>query len=775
MREKINFSRDWKFYMGDVSADLPSYKGFVYISSKTERAHIGPACKDYLASVDSFKLNAEHNSQKWENVNLPHDYMLGVSVDKKYNNALGFVKRENAWYRKSFELSEDDRGKRLTLLFEGVSTHATVYLNGMLMAHNMCGYTTFEVDITDAVKFDAQNVLAVYVSTEQNEGWWYEGGGIYRHVWLTKTDLTSIDLWGIYAKPVKVSDSEWKVELEVTVRNDFDSDKDIHLYAAISDNDGASIAAAQMSGTVEYRDKKVFKSAVTVISPELWSPDSPVQYTVHVSLTREGEEVDTESVRFGFRTFALTPDKGFFINGKHYLIKGVCGHATCGLTGKAVPDNLYRHRVKMIKDMGANGYRTSHYPQNEALMDALDENGFIVMNETRWFESTKEGKEQLEMLVRRDRNRPSVFFWSIGNEEPHHTTDEGRRIASTLKAVVKKLDSERPVMVASDKPTEATVYDIMDAVGINYCYHTFDEIHEKYPDKMIIASECCATGSTRGWYGDVLENDARLPAYDRDTNSYFVGREKAWRAIASREFIAGCYQWIFMDHKGEAVWPRLCSVSGAHDMFYQRKDAFYQNLSHWSDTPMVHLLPHWNHKGLEGEPIKVFAYTNAERLELFLNGVSLGEQIIEKYGHGEWSVPYEAGALSVKAYNGEILVATDEKITTGAPARLKLTLETPDICANGEDIALVTCSVVDKDGNEIPDATPTVSFRVEGAGTFHTSGSDNIDHTSPFSTSRKMYAGKISVAVRTKQAAGEIKVFAYNEMLGNTVLKFSSY
>ncbi len=773
MREKIHFSRDWKFHMGDIKSELPSYKGFAYISAKTERAHIGPACKNYLVSTDNFQLNTEHNSQKWETVHLPHDYMLGVPVDRRYNNALGFVKRENAWYRKSFVLTECDRGKRLTLLFEGVATHATVYINGMLMAHNMCGYTAFEVDITDAVKFDAPNVLAVYVNTEQNEGWWYEGGGIYRHVWLIKTDRTAIDLWGIYAKPIRVSDTDWNVELEVTVRNDFDEDKDIRLSAELLDQNNVRVASHEMCGRVEYRDKQVFRSVITLRSPALWSPDSPVQYTAQVTVTRDGEEVDGDRVRFGFRTFELSPDKGLFINGKHYLIKGVCGHATCGLTGKAVPDNLYRYRVKMMKDMGANGYRTTHYPQNEALMDALDENGFIVMNETRWFESTKEGKEQLEMLVKRDRNRPSVFFWSIGNEEPHHTTDEGRRIAASLKAVVKKLDSERPVIVASDKPTTATVYDVTDVIGINYCYAAFDETHEKYPDKMIISSECCATGSTRGWYGDVFEIEARLPAYDRDANHYFVSREKTWKAIAARAYIAGCYQWIFMDHKGEAVWPRLCSVSGAFDMFYQKKDAFYQNLSHWSDIPMVHLLPHWNHKGLEGEPIKVFAYTNAERLELFLNGVSLGEQVMEPYGHGEWNVPYEPGTLCVKAYNRGVLVATDERTTTGAPARLKLTLETPELSANGEDIALVTCSVIDADGNEVPDATPKVSFRVEGAGTFHTSGSDNTDHASPFSTSRKMYAGKISVAVRTKPEAGEIKVFAYNEKLGNTVLKFS--
>ncbi len=775
MREKISFDRGWKFHRGDIKTEFPGYKGFAYISAKTERAHMGPACKDHWTSYGSFRLNADHNPEAWEDIDLPHDYMLGTAPDRSQNNALGFVKRENAWYRRSFELSEADRDRRLTLLFEGVSTHATVYVNGMLMAHNFCGYTSFEVDITDAVKFDAPNLLAVEVGTEQHEGWWYEGGGIYRHVWLVKTDRTAVDLWGIYAKPIKRSERAWEVELEVTVRNDLDTDREVTLQAELLAPDGTAVAAAALSGSIAYRDKGVLRTAVTVDSPLLWSPETPMQYTAEVAILRDGCEVDRTSVRFGFRTFVCDPDRGLFINGKHYTINGVCGHASCGLTGKAVPDNLYRHRVKMIREMGANGYRTSHYPQNEALMDALDENGFIVMDETRWFESTKEGKEQLEMLVRRDRNRPSVFFWSIGNEEPHHTTDEGRRIAASLRAVVKKLDSERPVMVATDKPELATVYDVTDVIGINYCYHTFDETHRSYPDKMILSSECCATGTTRGWYGEVFERDARMPAYDSDTNSYFVGREKTRKAITSRPFVAGSYQWIFMDHKGEAVWPRLCSVSGAYDMFYQKKDAFYQNLSHWSSEPMVHLLPHWNHRGLEGKPIRVSAYTNAERLELFLNGKSLGSREIEPCGHGEWSVPYAPGRLTVRAYRGEELVAVDERLTTGIGVGLKLILETEEIAANGQDIALVSCIVVDKDGNEVPDASPTVEFRVEGAGSYHASGSDNTDHTSPFASSRRMYAGRITVAIRAKEKAGEIRLFARNEMLGETLLSFASH
>ncbi len=771
MREKISFDRDWLFHKGDINAEYPSYKGFAYISAKTERVHAGPACKDYWASYGSFNNNKEHKSDIWENVNLPHDYMFYAPIDKNQNNALGFVKRENAWYIKKFELDESDRGKRLTLLFEGISTHATVYLNGCLLKHNMCGYTSFEVDISDTVKFGEKNTLSVYVSTEQNEGWWYEGGGIYRHVWLIKTAPVSVDLWGIFVHPEKCGE-QWNTLVDVTIRNDSFAAATPTLNIKVSSADGSDIASTTVFGEIPQRDKCTFKAQIPVFSPMLWSPDTPIQYTLTVDVITNGETIDTDSTRFGFRSYEFTPDHGLFINGKQYKIKGVCGHSSDGLCGRAIPDNVYRFRAGLLKQMGANGFRTSHYPHAEALMDAFDELGFIVMDETRWFESSDEGKEQLAMLVKRDRNRPSVFMWSIGNEEPHFTTDEGRRIAASLYAEVKKLDPTRPVTLATDKPDIVSVCEEVDIVGINYCYGSYDAAHEKYPDKPFFASEHSATGGVRGWYGGVHDTDARLPAYDRDFNSYFVSREESWKNIASREWIAGGYQWMSIDYRGEAVWPRLCTVSGAIDMFYQKKDAFYQNLSFWSDTPMVHLLPHWNHRGLEGTPIRVCAYTNAERLELLLNGTPLGERKIEKCGHGEWLVPYEVGTLTVNAYNGDVLVATDTKVTSGAPDRLFLSLQTSEHKANGEDIAIVTCTVLDKDGNEVPDACPTVSFDADGSAAFFSCGSDITDHTSPLLSTRKMYAGKISVALRTTLTPGNARLYAHSETLGNAVLEF---
>ena len=750
MREILNFDKEWFFHRGDIKQEFPAYKGIAYISAKTERYHYGPASKDYVFVVDKTKNGIEHKSERWENVELPHDYVIDGIPDKKYNCALGFLPYDNAWYIKYFTLEDADMDRRITLLFEGVATHATIYLNGCLMKHNFCGYNSFEVDITDMVKFGGErNVLSVYVKTEEHEGWWYEGGGIYRHVQMIKTDRVSIDLWGAFAKPIKNADGTWRVELETTVRNDELTAQAFTVRSEILDADGNCVASCLTEGNAEDKDKTVVRNSVPVASPLLWSPDEPNRYTLRTTIVRNGEDVDCTEVKFGFRSVTIDPAKGIFINGKHYKIKGLCGHADCGLMGKAVPDNIHRYKVQLMKEMGANAYRTSHYPQSEALMEALDANGFIVMDETRWFESTDEGKAQLEMLMKRDRNRACVVFWSVGNEEYHHTTEEGRRICQSLMAFAHKLDDSRFIMTAVDRPDTATVYDETEVIGINYHHEAYDRVHEKYPHKAIFASECCATGTTRGWYYGDDKNRAFLPAWDRNTTEQYIGRERMWKFLTEREWILGGYQWIAFEHRGEAVWPRLCSQSGAVDLFMQKKDAFYHNRSLWHSEPMVHLLPHWNWDGMNGEEITVRAYTNAESVELFLNGQSMGVRDVEQYGHAEWNVCYEPGEIRAVARIGGKVVAEDVQKTSGDPYQLCLEQDTLDVSANGEDIAIVSCYVTDKDGIVVPDAEiPEVAFITAGDCRVYSTGSDITEHDTIFKTNRRMRAGRISVAVK---------------------------
>lgn len=769
MREKILFDDGWKFHRGDLPKRATVMKGPDYIGAKTERMVLGPASINYKDESDAFETQTL-SAELWENVTLPHDYVIEGAPDKAYPQALGYLKYENAWYRKHFSLGEEDKNKRITLYFEGVATHATVYLNGCLMKHNFCGYTPFEVDITDMVFFDRGNVLAVYTDSTEHEGWWYQGGGIYRHVWLIKTERVAVDLWGVYVNPQKESGG-WITEVETTLINSSVCDEKVTVLSAVADSGGKKIASAEASIEVGLKNKAVLKQRITVQDPALWDIDSPNLHTLVTRVFKDGAEIDRTETRFGYRTIEFTCDKGFFLNGRHVKIKGVCSHQDYGLTGKAVPDNVYRYRIELIKEMGANAYRTSHYPHAEATMDALDENGILVMDETRWYESTDEGMAQLEALIKRDRNHPSVILWSVGNEEPKHLTEQGRRIAQTLTALARRYDKSRPVTTAvSDEPINSTVMDISDVIGVNYNLQQYDDIHKKYPDKPFVSSECCATGTTRGWYLDDSPKRSFMSAYDKDTTRWFLARENTWKFIMEREWVAGCFQWIAFEHRGECVWPRLCSLSGAIDLYLQKKDAFYQNQSHWSGKPMVHILPHWNHDGREGEPIDVWAYTNCSEAELFLNGESLGVKKIELYGHAAWSVPYEKGTLKVIGRIDGRDAVCDEVTTSGKAVSLKLRLDNKVEYANGVDLALVTCYCVDENGIEAPDAEPFVRFDTNRLGSVVGTGSDITDHVPPSCPDRKMRAGLCSAAVRVGKESGTLKVYASAENLKSCCL-----
>lgn len=399
-------------------------------------------------------------------------------------------------------------------------------------------------------------------------------------------------------------------------------------------------------------------------------------------------------------------------------------------------------------------------------MDALDEQGFIVMAETRWYDSTEESLKNLEFLIKSNRNRPSVFCWSVGNEEYSNSTELGKNIFKAMKAHAHKFDKTRPVTVAIDNsPTSATVNDDCDIIGVNYNLESYDALHEKYPNTPIFSSECCATGTTRGWYYDDCAKNGYLSAFDKDTDSWFRSREDTFKFMMERKYILGFFQWIAFEHRGEAVWPRLCSQSGAIDLYLQKKDAFYQNKSHWAKEPMIHLLPHWNLSEYQGKEVRVSAYTNCESAELFLNGKSLGKKDIENFGHAEWQVQYTPGKLEVKGFKDGKEVVSDVKETTDVPIALKLKLENENIRANGEDIAVVTCYAVDKNGKEVPNAAPTVSFFANKLGSVVGTGSDISDHTPVTSATRKMRAGRVAAAIKIGKTKGTLEVFAKCENL----------
>ena len=769
MRDRILFDNGWLFHRGDVKYPESASKGIMYISAKTERYHIGPAAVEHFDEGDSYDNVREHNNERWDKVTLPHDYLFADAADPNKNCALGFASYNNGWYRKKFIVPTEDSGKRLSLLFEGVATQATVYLNGCLMKHSFTGYTPFEVDITDVVKYGEKNVLAVYVRADEHEGWWYEGAGIYRHVYLIKTAPLASDLYGIYVIPEKVADGKWNVTIENTVRYDSATpeNKVFRVKNEIFDREGKLVASTRSDGSVNAYAKTTLVSYATVSAPKLWDINDPYLYTCRTTVFDGEEAVDCDEVRFGFRTVEMTPDKGLFLNGRHILLQGVCGHEIFGLLGRACPDNINREKVLTVKEMGANAFRMSHYPQSPVLMDACDEYGLLVMDETRWFESTDEGVSQLKTLILRDRNRPSVIMWSVGNEEALFVNEQGRRICRHLVSVAHRLDRTRPVMTANDRsPNVATVYDDCDIIGINYNLNLFDEVHATHPDKAIFSSENCAAGNVRGWY---YPNDpalGKVSAYDNDVNAWFLGREKTWKFLTEREWVLGGFQWHAYEYLGEATLPRRCSCSGAIDLFWQKKDSFYQNLSFWGSEPMIHLLPHWNFEGREGDIIRVVTYTNCEEAELFLNGESLGVRTVGKYDHAEWHIPYRAGKIEVFGKIGGKVVVTDKKETSGSGVALELSLMNKlPLRAGKGDMALISCRALDSNGREVPTATPSVTFTTNGAGLVYSAGADNTDMGSFCRSACKMYAGRATAAVKIGDDTGTLVVYAESDGL----------
>lgn len=770
MRNEILLNENWRFHKGDIHIARPADKGPVYIQSKVERKKIGPAAYHYHDKPDEFDSSGEIKSEGWVLCQLPHDYIIDQDNDRNQNNAHGYFRYDNAWYRKRFSLPEGCADKRILLRFDGIAGNAVIYLNGCLLHHNYSAYNTFELDISDLVYRDRDNVLAVYVNTQEFEGWWYQGGGIYRDVRLVITDLVAIDLWGVYAPSCKIGENLWQIDFETTVVNADYADQAVTAESYVLNEAGECVATAVGNGSIPMRDKRTIHYHCTVHDPLLWDCDAPNLYTVRTVLKRSDEEIDENITRIGFRTVEISAENGLLLNGKKTVIKGVCAHQDFGITGIAVPDNIAKYKMQLIREMGTNGYRTSHYQQTQAYLDACDELGFLVMDEARWFESTPEGLLQLESLLKRDRNRPSVIFWSTSNEEPSHVTDVGKRLHKAIAAHIRKFDAFRPITAAVDKsPERCRIYDDCDVIGINYNLDIYDEVHAMRPNKPVFASECCATGTTRDWHFP-SETGGRIRDKDTDTNSWFLGREKTWKFLMERPYVIGCYQWAAVEHRGEAVWPAVCSKSGALDLFLQKKGAFYQNKSHWTEEAMVHIVPHWNFKGMEGQQILVTVYTNCDELELVLNGESLGRKAIEKYGHGEWNVPYTPGTLEAKGYRMGTLCASHTRATTDRPERLRLIMDN-SCTANGSDVALFTCECLDKYGMSVPDAAEFVSFSTEAPARILGTGSDHCDHTNVTIPQRKMYMGKIRIAVKPAKGQTSLTLCAFSDNCGSTMLR----
>jgi beta-galactosidase len=751
--DRLLLDKGWLFHLGDIP--MPEVKG-------------------HQASYENAKAGAAHGAaamtfddSDWREVDLPHDWAIEAPVDREANIAQGYRRRGVGWYRRTIRLDPALKGKYLEIDFGAIATHATIWVNGTIVDRNWSGYNGVHVDITPLARFgDELNTIAVRVDADPMEGWWYEGAGIYRHVWLAVREPVHIATDGVHCDPRQAADGSWSVPIEVTLNNIGTAKRGVKVHVSLADP-----ARAFLSGTIAdvEIDPLVPARATLAVGvpgdPRLWSPDSPSLYPLDVEL-RDGDAVlDRRRINIGFRTFKFDSRTGFHLNGKPLKIKGTCNHQDHAGVGTAIPDTLWDWRVRRLKAMGSNAIRMSHNAPPTELLDACDRHGLLVMNENRQFNPSPDYMAQLEWLVRRDRNRPSVFMWSVFNEEPMQGSPQGYEMVRRMAATVKALDDSRPVTAAMNSGmfTPQNVSHAVDVVGFNYQIPSYDKYHEAFPDKPLTSSEDTSAFAIRGeWASDRKRNI--VTSYDDEGAPWGATHHAAWKAIAERPFLAGGFVWTGFDYHGEPTpfeWPTTSSVFGIMDICGFPKLAFYQHRAQWIDAePVLAIQPHWNWAGREGQPIRVVVLANVERVALALNGKKVGEAAVDRLAQPEFQVPYAPGKLEAIGYRGgrEVIRAAIE--TTGAAVALRLTPDRRTMAGDGEDAQPVTVDAVDARGRHVPTVNLPASFAIEGGTIIGLGNGDPNDHDPEKGNARKLFNGLAQVIVRADPGRGTLRLRA---------------
>jgi beta-galactosidase len=725
-RERTSLDRGFRFALGHASDPARDFgHGTSYFS--------------YLAKTGYGDGPADPNfdDRGFRDLDVPHDWAVELPFDVKGGHshgykALGRAFPENSvgWYRREFEVTQADSGRRIALEFDGIYRNAQVFVNGFLVAREPSGYLSFEVDVTDVVNYGKKNLLAVRVDATQEEGWYYEGAGIYRHVWLKKTAPVHVAYDGTFVTATVNKDTA-KLAIRANVDNESDDAVEAEVRFEIIHPRGGSVGAARLNKTpVAGRTTKEFTAESGVRSPALWSLESPSLYRLVTIVIVGGKEVDRHETPFGIRTVRFDPNHGFFLNDKRVFLKGTNNHQDHAGVGTAIPDRLQEFRIERLKAMGSNAYRASHHPPSPALLDACDRLGMLVIDENRLMGSSAQALSDLERMIVRDRNHPSVILWSLGNEEGAIENDgRGARIAKTMQARANQLDPTRMTTVASSGNWNAGVATVAEVMGYNYIKHgSTDEHHQKFPWQPGVGTEETTTQGTRGIYFTDEKRAHSAPVLQGTSGG---NAEKGLRHYAARPYLAGLFYWTGFDYRGESNpygFPAISSQFGILDTCGFPKDTFHYLASWWRDEPMLTLTPHWNFQGREGQPIDVRAFSNAEEVELFLNGKSLGKKPVERYGHAAWSVPYEAGTLVARGFVGGSVRLEAKVETTGAPSALRLEADRAAIFADGRDLSVITLSALDKAGRPVPTADAPVDLAVEGGRILGVGNGDPSSH-----------------------------------------------
>ncbi|MBN2233913.1 MAG: DUF4982 domain-containing protein [Opitutales bacterium] len=713
-RQRLGIDDGWRFSLGhatDRDLDFGHAKGYFSYHAKTGFGD-GPA---------SFSFD----DRMWRRVDLPHDWAIEMPFDPAGSHSHGykavgpgFPEHSVGWYRRSFEVSESDLGRRIWIEFDGIYRDADVFVNGFFVGNEPSGYLRQAYDVTDYLNYGGRNVVAVRVDASMEEGWYYEGAGIYRHAWLDKHDPVHLERDGVWVRS-EVMEGRSRLVITTEVTNSTDKDTEVVMGHVLRDASGTSVASVGGNPlNIKAGTTQVEEIQMEVERPRLWDLDDPYLYALETRISSaDGRPLDSKVTRVGIRSIVFDPDHGFFLNGRSVKLKGTNNHQDHAGVGVAFPDALQDWRIEQLKRMGSNAYRTSHHPPAPELLDACDRLGMLVIDETRLMGSNPYHLDQLERLIRRDRNHPSVILWSLGNEEwGIEGNVKGERITRTMQDFARKLDPTRMLTVAISGGWGG-ISKVVEVMGVNYIQHgDTDRQHAEYPWQVIVGTEETTTQQTRGVYFEDKEQ-CHLPPLEHGSSG--GNAESGWQHYASRDYAAGVFYWTGFDYRGEPTpygYPAISSQFGILDTCGFPKDGYYYLKSWWTEDPVLHIFPHWNWAGREGELIEVRVHSNCRHVELFLNGESLGLQSMSENGHLFWMVPYHPGSLVAKGItaSGETLVSKVE--TTGFPHSVFMSPESLPMENGKRYLSVVKVGIRDEQGRLVPDASSLIRFKLEGVG-----------------------------------------------------------
>jgi len=733
--------------------------------------------KDTSIDYADVKSSTVFYAKDWTPVHLPHDWVVENSFvnDNSFGSqpaGNGYLPTGIGFYRKEFEIPETEKGKKISIEFDGVFRNSTVWVNGHLLGNHQSGYTPSNYDLTDVLRYgsEGKNTILVKVDASGYEGWWYEGGGIYRHVWLITTDRLHVDRFGTYVTTPAVSSNEAAVTIKTTLKNEYNVEKNITLVSKIVNSNGVVLDTKTSSQKIKPFASVEIEQTGIIRQPLLWSPETPNLYKVQTEVVDDENFVDTYQTSFGVRTIEINRN-GVFLNGQLYPVKGTANHQDFAGIGVALPDKINEYKLRLLKEMGSNAYRSAHHPPTPELLDMCDSMGLLVLDENRFLSSSEEGLKDLTTMLYRDRNHPSVFMWSMENEEWIQGTVTGARILKTMVETTHNIDPTRKVTAAMNHARNDGGYaDVLDVVGYNYGDKglAYVKDHENYPKRVVFCTESTSFVSTRGEYENNGEKGyvSNLQKWEPGWGP-FPGED--WADIVKYPFLGGTFVWSGFDYRGEPTpyrWPCVSSHFGIMDICGFPKDGYFAYKAAWSNEPLVHIFPHWNWPGKEGKLQKVQCYTNCEEVELFLNGKSMGKKKTVPYTKLEWELSYQPGRLEARGYKNRKLVAKDIVETSTAPDQISLKNDAGKIKADGCDVAVIKVIIKDAKGRVVPTAGNLVKFSIEGPGKIIGTGNgDPSSHEPDKASQRKAFNGYCLVLVQAEKQAGEIRLKASSDTL----------